>query len=174
MTRRRLGQGRTVELPRHVDAAIASAQRAAGLTHRLLAYSRRQPLAPKTIDLNQLVDSLDDLLRRSLGERIRIRKVLADDLWLTQCDPHQIESSLLNLAINARDAMADGGTLTIETRNLNVEPSTSTTDSDAKGGDYVCLTVTDTGCGMSPDVVSRAFDPFFTTKPIGQGTGLGL
>jgi len=174
MTRRRLGQGRTVELPRHVDAAIASAQRAAGLTHRLLAYSRRQPLAPKTIDLNQLVDSLDDLLRRSLGERIHIRKVLADDLWLTQCDPHQIESSLLNLAINARDAMADGGTLTIETRNLNVEPSTSTTDSDAKGGDYVCLTVTDTGCGMSPDVVSRAFDPFFTTKPIGQGTGLGL
>jgi signal transduction histidine kinase/ActR/RegA family two-component response regulator len=171
MTRRRLGQGRTVELPRHVDAAIDSAQRAAGLTHRLLAYSRRQPLAPKTIDLNRLIDSLNDLLRRTLGETISIHKVLADDLWLTRCDPHQIESSLLNLAINARDAMPDGGTLTIETRNVQLDP---TPDGSVKGGDYACLTVTDTGCGMSCEVVERACDPFFTTKPIGQGTGLGL
>lgn len=174
MARRRLGQGRTTELPRHVDAAIDSAQRAASLTHRLLAYSRRQPLAPKTIDLNRLVDSLDDLLQRTLGETIRIRKVLADDLWLTQCDLHQIESSILNLAINARDAMPDGGTLTIETGNVQFGAQEAADEMQVAGGDYVCLTVTDTGCGMPPDVIARAFDPFFTTKPIGQGTGLGL
>jgi signal transduction histidine kinase/CheY-like chemotaxis protein len=174
MARRRLGQGRSSELPRHVDAAIDSAQRAAGLTHRLLAYSRRQPLAPKTIDLNPLVDSLDDLLRRTLGETIRIRKALADDLWLTRCDLHQIESSILNLAINARDAMPDGGTLTIETRNVQLAAQEAAGEIQVAGGDYVCLTVTDTGCGMPPEVIARAFDPFFTTKPIGQGTGLGL
>ncbi|MCQ4313738.1 response regulator [Pseudomonas stutzeri] len=174
MARRRLDQGRAAELPRHVDAAIDSAQRAAGLTHRLLAYSRRQPLAPKTIDLNRLVASLDDLLQRTLGETIRIRKLLADDLWLTQCDLHQIESSILNLAINARDAMPDGGTLTIETRNVHLAAQEAADELQVAGGDYVCLTVTDTGCGMPPEVIARAFDPFFTTKPIGQGTGLGL
>ena len=169
----RLNQGRTENVARYIDAAMTSANRAAALTHRLLAFARRQPLIPKSVDVNQLVVSLEDLLRRTIGETIDLGIVAADDLWSTLCDPNQLESALLNLAINARDAMPDGGRLAIATSNARL--GSVTADSPALSpGDYVCISVTDTGVGMSAEVAARAFDPFFTTKPIGQGTGLGL
>jgi PAS domain S-box-containing protein len=169
----RLNQGRTDNFARYINAAMISANRAAALTHRLLAFARRQPLIPKSVDANQLVVSLEDLLRRTIGETIDLAIVAADDLWLTLCDPNQLESALLNLAINARDAMPDGGKLTITTSNARIEGVTADTPA-LSTGDYVCIGVTDTGTGMSAEVAARAFDPFFTTKPIGQGTGLGL
>jgi PAS domain S-box-containing protein len=169
----RLNQGRTDNVARYINAAMTSANRAAALTHRLLAFARRQPLIPKSVDVNQLVVSLEDLLRRTIGETIDLRIVAADDLWSTLCDPNQLESALLNLAINARDAMPDGGRLTIATSNARLDSVTADTPALAPG-DYVCIAVTDTGVGMSAEVAARAFDPFFTTKPIGQGTGLGL
>ena len=169
----RLNQGRTDNVARYIDAAMTSANRAAALTHRLLAFARRQPLIPKSVDANQLVVSLEDLLRRTIGETIDLAIAAADDLWFTLCDPNQLESALLNLAINARDAMPDGGKLTMTTSNARIEGVTA--DSPALSpGDYVCISVTDTGTGMSAEAAARAFDPFFTTKPIGQGTGLGL
>jgi PAS domain S-box-containing protein len=169
----RLSQGRTENVARYIDAAMTSANRAAALTHRLLAFARRQPLIPKSVDANQLVVSLEDLLRRTIGETIDLAIVAADDLWCTLCDPNQLESALLNLAINARDAMPDGGKLTISTANARLDGVTA--DAPALSpGDYICIGVTDTGTGMSAEVAARAFDPFFTTKPIGQGTGLGL
>jgi PAS domain S-box-containing protein len=169
----RLNQGRTENVGRYIDAAMTSANRAAALTHRLLAFARRQPLIPKPVDANALVVSLEDLLRRTIGEALDLDVVAADDLWLTLCDPNQLESALLNLAINARDAMPDGGRLTIATGNA-VVAALNAADPALPPGDYICISVTDTGTGMSADVVARAFDPFFTTKPIGQGTGLGL
>jgi PAS domain S-box-containing protein len=169
----RLNQGRTDNVGRYIDAAMTSANRAAALTHRLLAFARRQPLIPKGVDANQLVVSLEDLLRRTIGETIDLSIVAADDLWTTLCDPNQLESALLNLAINARDAMPDGGKLTISTANALIDGVTA--DALALSpGEYICIDVTDTGTGMSAEVAARAFDPFFTTKPIGQGTGLGL
>jgi len=152
---------------------MTSANRAAALTHRLLAFARRQPLVPKSVDANQLVVSLEDLLRRTIGETIELEIVTPADLWPTLCDPNQLESALLNLAINARDAMPTGGRLTISTANARIDGI----NADAPAllpGEYICIEVTDTGTGMSPEVAARAFDPFFTTKPIGQGTGLGL
>ena len=169
----RLNQGRTDNVARYINAAMTSANRAAALTHRLLAFARRQPLIPKSVDVNQLVVSLEDLLRRTIGETIDLGIVAADDLWCTLCDPNQLESALLNLAINARDAMPDGGRLIIATSNVRLDSVTADTPA-LSPGDYVCITVTDTGVGMSAEVAARAFDPFFTTKPIGQGTGLGL
>jgi PAS domain S-box-containing protein len=169
----RLNQGRTENVARYIDAAMTSANRAAALTHRLLAFARRQPLIPKSVDANQLVVSLEDLLRRTIGETIDLAIVAADDLWCTLCDPNQLESALLNLAINARDAMPDGGKLTIVTTNARLDGVTADTPA-LSPGDYICIGVTDTGTGMSAEVAARAFDPFFTTKPIGQGTGLGL
>ncbi len=169
----RLNQGRTDNVERYINAAMTSANRAAALTHRLLAFARRQPLIPKSVDVNQLVVSLEDLLRRTIGETIDLQIVAAADLWSTLCDPNQLESALLNLAINARDAMPDGGRLTIATSNARLDSVTADTPA-LSPGDYVCITVTDTGVGMSAEVAARAFDPFFTTKPIGQGTGLGL
>jgi PAS domain S-box-containing protein len=169
----RLNQGRSDNVGRYIDAAMTSANRAAALTHRLLAFARRQPLIPKGVDANQLVVSLEDLLRRTIGETIDLSIVAADDLWTTLCDPNQLESALLNLAINARDAMPDGGKLTISTANALIDGVTA--DAPALSpGEYICIDVTDTGTGMSAEVAARAFDPFFTTKPIGQGTGLGL
>jgi PAS domain S-box-containing protein len=173
LMRARLAKGRTEGLTRYVDAAMNSANRAAALTHRLLAFARRQPLVPKSIDANALVHSLEDLLRRTIGERLDLVIVVAPDLWGTLCDPNQLESALLNLAINARDAMPDGGKLTITTANAPQEKARAEAPVLALG-DYICISVADTGTGMSPEVVARAFDPFFTTKPIGQGTGLGL
>src|SRR3954466_5897800 len=169
----RLDQGRTENVGRYINAAMTSANRAAALTHRLLAFARRQPLIPKSVDVNQLVVSLEDLLRRTIGETIDLRIVATDDLWSTLCDPNQLESALLNLAINARDAMPDGGSLTIGTSNARLDTVTSETPA-LSPGDYVCIAVSDTGVGMTAEVAARAFDPFFTTKPIGQGTGLGL
>ena len=169
----RLHQGRTENVGRYIDAAMTSANRAAALTHRLLAFARRQPLIPKDVDANQLVVSLEDLLRRTIGEAIDLAIVVSDDLWNTLCDPNQLESALLNLAINARDAMPDGGKLIIATANARFGDIPSDNPALAPG-DYICVTVTDTGAGMSAEVAARAFDPFFTTKPIGQGTGLGL
>ncbi|MDP3689971.1 MAG: PAS domain-containing protein [Bradyrhizobium sp.] len=169
----RLNQGRTDNVARYINAAMTSANRAAALTHRLLAFARRQPLIPKSVDANALVVSLEDLLRRTIGETIDLEIVAAGDLWGTLCDPNQLESALLNLAINARDAMPDGGRLVIATANAKLDGAAANTPA-LSPGEYICITVTDTGVGMSAEVTARAFDPFFTTKPIGQGTGLGL
>jgi PAS domain S-box-containing protein len=169
----RLDQGRTENVARYINAAMTSANRAAALTHRLLAFARRQPLIPKSVDANALVVSLEDLLRRTIGETIDLDIVAAVGLWCTLCDPNQLESALLNLAINARDAMPDGGRLTIATANARINGIDADTPA-LLPGDYIRIDVTDTGTGMSPEVAARAFDPFFTTKPIGQGTGLGL
>jgi PAS domain S-box-containing protein len=169
----RLNQGRADNAARYIDAAMTSANRAAALTHRLLAFARRQPLVPKGVDVNQLMLSLEDLLRRTIGETIELKIAAADDLWCTLCDPNQLDSALLNLAINARDAMPEGGKLTIATSNARLDSVTADTPA-LSPGDYVCIEVTDSGVGMSAEVAARAFDPFFTTKPIGQGTGLGL
>jgi PAS domain S-box-containing protein len=169
----RLDQGRTENVTRYINAAMTSANRAAALTHRLLAFARRQPLIPKSVDANALVVSLEDLLRRTIGERIDLDIVASAGLWCTLCDPNQLESALLNLAINARDAMADGGKLTITTANARIDGIDADTPA-LLPGDYIRIDVSDTGTGMSPEVAARAFDPFFTTKPIGQGTGLGL
>ncbi len=174
LMQKRLGQGRTEALERYAGLALASANRAAALTHRLLAFSRRQPLEAKAVDANALVLAMEELLRRTLGEGVVLRSVGAPGLWPTLCDPHQLENALLNLAINARDAMPDGGRLTIETANAALDEAHAAREPGVAAGDYVMVSVSDTGSGMPPEVVARAFDPFFTTKPIGQGTGLGL
>ncbi|WP_404480377.1 PAS domain S-box protein [Novosphingobium sp. BL-52-GroH] len=170
----RLAQGRTQDLDRWLTGARTSAERAAALTHRLLAFSRRQPLDPRPVRTNPLVASMEDMLRRTLGEHIELAFVLAGGLWLTRCDPNQLESAILNLVINARDAMPGGGRLTIETCNAHLDAHYVARQRDVKPGQYVCLAITDTGVGMSRETAARAFEPFFTTKPIGQGTGLGL
>jgi signal transduction histidine kinase len=170
----RLQLGRLDNLDKLIAGAMNSAQRAAGLTHRLLAFSRRQTLDPKPVKANQLIAPMEELLRRTLGEKIRLELVLSGGLWTTLCDPHQLESAILNLCINARDAMPDGGRLTIETSNAWLDDAYVAQHADLQPGQYVCICVSDTGVGMPPDVLAKAFDPFFTTKPIGQGTGLGL
>lgn len=174
IVRRRIAQGRLNDLDRFMDASMASAQRAAALTHRLLAFSRRQTLDPKPIDINDLVMSMEDLLRRTLGEQIELRVTMAENLAAARSDVNQLESAILNLAINARDAMPDGGILTIETGRATLDRAYTIRHDGLSAGDYVMIRVSDTGMGMPPDVVAKAFDPFFTTKPIGQGTGLGL
>jgi signal transduction histidine kinase len=161
-------------LRRSIDNAAEGANRAAALTQRLLAFSRQQPLAPEVVDVNRLVAGMSDLLRRTLGEDVEIETVLAGGLWRAHADPNQLESSLLNLAVNARDAMPAGGKLTIETANGHLDEAYVAGREDLAAGQYVTICVTDTGTGMSPEVISRAFEPFFTTKPVGQGTGLGL
>ena len=174
MVRRRMVAGRMDDIPRFMDAASTSAQRAAGLTHRLLAFARRQSLDTKPCDLNALIASLDDMLRRTLGEQVRLEISLASGLWLALTDANQCENALLNLAINARDAMVDGGRLSIETTNSVLGDADVLANEGVAPGSYVMICVTDTGSGMTPEVMARAFDPFFTTKPIGMGTGLGL
>ncbi len=174
IVQRRVAEGRTGELDRFITGASTAAQRAAALTHRLLAFSRRQPLDPKPVRANTLVASMEDLLRRTIGERINLELVLAGGLWVTRCDANQLESAILNLVINARDAMPDGGQLTIETCNAQLDSAYAARQRDLKPGHYVCICVSDTGTGMDADIIAKAFEPFFTTKPIGQGTGLGL
>jgi signal transduction histidine kinase/DNA-binding response OmpR family regulator len=159
---------------RAVDMALQGAQRAANLTTRLLAFSRRQPLEPKPLDLNRLVRDMTDLLHRTLGEQIELEGVLAPRLWTTEADQNQLESAILNLAVNARDAMPDGGKLTIETANTALDESYAAVDAEVIPGQYVMVSVSDTGVGMASDTVARAFEPFFTTKDVGRGTGLGL
>ncbi|WP_238274772.1 MULTISPECIES: PAS domain-containing protein [Methylobacterium] len=169
----RLSQGRINDIERYMTAAQGAARRAAALTHRLLAFSRRQTLAPKPTNVNALVAGIEDLIRRTVGPAIQIEVVGASGLWPALVDPSQLENALLNLCINARDAMPEGGRITIETANKWLDHAAARLH-DMPEGQYLSLCVTDTGTGMSPEVVARAFEPFFTTKPIGQGTGLGL
>lgn len=169
----RITQGRFDELDRYVAMAKTGADRAAALTQRLLAFSRRQTLAPKSTDVDRLVAGMQDIISRSIGPAIEVIVSGAAGLWPVLIDAPQLENALLNLCINARDAMPDGGTITIQTSNTSLSARSAAVQ-DLPEGEYVALCVTDTGTGMSPDVIERVFDPFFTTKPIGSGTGLGL
>lgn len=174
LMQRYIANGRAAEIGRFTEAAVSSANRAAALTHRLLAFSRRQSLDRKPLNANDLVHSLEDLLRRTTGDHIVLQLRLADELWPVSTDVSQLENALLNLVINARDAMPDSGELTIETANVYLDGSDINTLEPVRAGDYVMIAVSDNGSGMTPAVLAKAFDPFFTTKPIGQGTGLGL
>jgi signal transduction histidine kinase len=173
LLKRRLERG-DKDVMRFVDSATEGAERAAGLTNRLLAFSRQQPLAPQPLDVNRLVAGMSEMVRRALGESLQIESVLAAGLWRIHADPGQLESAILNLAVNSRDAMPDGGKLTIETANASLDEAYAAAHVEAPPGQYVVLTVSDTGAGMTPDVVAKAFDPFFTTKAVGKGSGLGL
>ncbi|WP_122847125.1 response regulator [Pseudomonas viridiflava] len=174
LIRRRLARGRTEGLDNLIDLGVTSANRAAALTHRLLAFSRRQSLDSKPVEMNHLINAMGELIQRSVNESIKLEMRLDSDLWTAEADPNQLENALLNLVLNARDAMPDGGLLTVETYNRQLDKSFTNAHENLLPGDYVVLSITDNGCGMPEAVISRAFDPFFTTKPIGQGTGLGL
>ncbi|MDB5718371.1 MAG: histidine kinase [Sphingomonas bacterium] len=169
----RMAQGRTAEFDRYCTAAQGAVKRAAALTHRLLAFSRRQTLDPRPTNVNRLLSGLEELVRRTVGLSVEVEVVGASGLWPTLVDPNQLENAVLNLCINARDAMPDGGKLTIETANKWLDERAAR-QQDLPAGQYVSVCVTDTGTGMTPDVIAKAFDPFFTTKPLGEGTGLGL
>ena len=173
MMKMRLAQGRTAELERYFTAAHGAVKRAAALTHRLLAFARRQTLDPKPTSVNRLLGGLEELVRRTVGPSVQVEVVGASGLWPTFVDPNQLENAVLNLCVNARDAMPDGGKLTIETANKWIDDRAARRH-DLPAGQYISVCVSDTGVGMSPEVIAKAFDPFFTTKPIGEGTGLGL
>ena len=173
LLKRRLARGET-NIERYIDGAVEGAERGATLTRRLLAFSRQQALGPEPIELNKLVAGMAEMLRRSIPEHVRLETVLGGGLWRVHADRDQLESAILNLAINARDAMAEGGKLTIETANAHLDEIYAAMHEDVVVGQYVMIAVTDNGAGMPPEVARRAFDPFFTTKPPGQGTGLGL
>ncbi len=168
---KRLARGETSGLERFISIAAEAADRAAALTHRLLAFSRRQPLNPKPVEVNPHIASIEMLLRRTLGEHSKLRLELQEDLWRVLCDPNQLENALLNLAINARDAMPEGGRLSIRTGNATFGKAAP---GGLAPGEYVCIDVADTGVGMDADTLAKVFEPFFTTKPVGLGTGLGL
>ena len=172
LVQRKLAKGET-DVQRFIEGAVDGAQRAAELTKRLLAFSRQQPLSPKRLNLNRLVGRMSELLSRTLGETIQVETVLGAGLWHVEVDPAQLESTLLNLSVNARDAMPAGGKLTIETSNAHVD-RTYGREYAISEGQYVLIAITDTGTGMKPEVIAKAFDPFFTTKGVGKGTGLGL
>ena len=174
LLRRRIVSGADTRVDRLIDHAVEGANRAATLTQRLLAFSRQQPLAPELIDANKLVAGMSELFRRTLGENIAVETVLAGGLWRTHADPNQLENVLLNLAVNARDAMPDGGKLTIETANAHLDETYAAVRAEVVAGQYVMIAICDTGVGMTPQVIAKAFEPFFTTKPVGKGTGLGL
>ncbi len=169
----RMLQGRFNDVDKYISAAQAATRRAASLTHRLLAFSRRQTLDPRPTDVNALMLGIIEMIQRTVGPAIHLQTYAAPQLWATRVDPGQLENALLNLCINARDAMPQGGTITLETANQWLDAEAAAAQ-DIPPGPYVLLSVTDTGTGMSPEVMSKAFDPFFTTKPMGQGTGLGL
>lgn len=171
---RRVEQGRAGEIGRHIEAARKGVERAAALTHRLLAFARRQQLQQTPVDPDTLVEGMAELIRRTVGQGVELELQLAAGGWPLLCDSGQLESVLLNLAINARDAMPDGGRLSIGTKQLHQSASDLTGQDGAEPGDYIEIAVADTGTGMTADVLARAFEPFYTTKPIGQGTGLGL
>ena len=173
LLRRRMGEG-DARARRYVDAAADGARRAATLTQRLLAFSRQQPLQPEPVNLNKLVAGMSDLLRRSLGGDVRLETVLAGGLWRAHVDPNQLENVILNLAVNGRDAMPEGGCLTIETQNAHLDMYYATAELGLQAGQYVQVAVTDNGSGMPAEIIAKAFDPFFTTKEVGKGTGLGL
>src|SRR5579885_2218982 len=161
-------------LRRMLENAMRGARRAAVLTERLLSFARRKPLEPKVLNVNRLVASMSDLLQQTLGERITVQTMLAPDLWTVEVDPTALEAPVLNLAANARDAMPSGGSVLIETANVELDAAYATFDLEMSPGPYVLLSVSDTGTGMEPGVLAQVFEPFFTTKPDGQGTGLGL
>ncbi len=169
----RISQGRHADIERYIIAAQGASKRAAALTHRLLAFSRRQTLDPKTTNVNRLVSGMEEMIRRTIGPSIHLEVVGASSLWLALVDPSQLENALLNLCINARDAMPSGGRITIETANKWLDWPAAR-HHDIPEGQYLSLCVTDTGIGMAPDMIEHVFEPFFTTKPIGEGTGLGL
>jgi PAS domain S-box-containing protein len=169
----RVRQGRVKDIDRYIDAAQGAARRAAALTQRLLAFSRRQTLDARPTNVNALIEGMQELIDRTVGPALELQVITEPEIWTTLVDPHQLENSLLNLCINARDAMPDGGLIKIETANHDLTEAAAKT-LDLAPGQYIWLSVTDTGTGMPPDVLSRAFDPFFTTKPLGVGTGLGL
>jgi len=162
------------EMRPSIEQALRAAERGAALTHRLLAFSRQQMLVARKVDFNRLIGDLDELLRRTLGEHVEVELKLAADLWPALADSGQVENSLLNLAINARDAMPEGGKLTIETVNVHLDEDYAGSNAEVIPGDYVMMAVTDTGTGMPPGVLTHVFEPFFTTKEVGKGTGLGL
>jgi PAS domain S-box-containing protein len=164
----------TPRLLRLADTAMKAAMRGAELTRRLLAFARQQVLEPRVVDLNTLVAGMYELLRRSLTGDIEIRQRLAPDIWASKVDPGQLENAVLNLVINARDAMPDGGVITLSTRNLTLESDRTLGDGALRAGDYAVLEVADTGAGMTPETLKRVFEPFFTTKDVGKGSGLGL
>ena len=169
----RIAQGRFADVERYLAGAQAASRRAAALTHRLLAFSRRQTLDPRPTDINDLVLGMEEMIRRTVGPDIGMEIVREAKLWATLVDPPQLENALLNLCINARDAMPGGGGIVIATENLALDERTAR-KYDLPTGEFVALHVTDTGTGMSPEIAAKAFEPFFTTKPLGQGTGLGL
>jgi len=173
LTRAKFAQGRTDGIDRYIDVSLRGVTRAAALTQRLLAFARRQTLDPKPTNVNRLIAGMEDMIRRTIGPAIDLEVVGAGGIWSTFVDAPQLENAILNLCINARDAMPDGGRLTIETANKWLDGKWAS-ERDLSPGQYISLCVTDTGTGMSPDVIARVFDPFFTTKPIGEGTGLGL
>ena len=172
--RRRLAAGKFKDLDRYLDTASASAARAASLTQRLLAFSRRQSLDPMPADINELIVSMADLMDRAVNERIDLKLVLASDLPAAVVDTHQLENAILNLVLNARDAMPEGGALTVETSTVDLDEAQAAARPGLTPGRYLVIAVSDTGVGMSPELIEKVFDPFFTTKPLGQGTGLGL
>ncbi|WP_176592084.1 CHASE3 domain-containing protein [Sphingobium sp. EM0848] len=174
IARRRLTPDIDAHIVKGIDNAAEGAQRAAQLTARLLAFSRQQPLDPQPTDVNRLVGGMSELLRRTIGESIRVETVLAGGLWRASIDASQLEAAIINLCVNSRDAMPSGGRLTIETANAHLDDAYVAVQDDVAAGQYVMVSVTDTGTGMPPEVVERAFDPFFTTKGVGKGTGLGL
>lgn len=173
MLQSRINQGRVENLERYINAALIASRRATALTHRLLAFSRRQTLDSRATNVNLMVKDMQDLIRRTVGPSIQLESKLSENLWTTLVDQNQLENSLLNLCINARDAMPDGGHLRIETANITLN-SASALALELPPGGYVYLSVADSGCGMSTDILSKVFEPFFTTKPLGSGTGLGL
>lgn len=174
MARRRLSGTEHITVPKCINNASEAAERAALLTSRLLAFSRQQPLEPRVIDCNKLVASVSELLRSTIGEPVSLKTRLASGLWPVFADMAQLESALVNLAVNARDAMPNGGTLTFETANMDLDETDAQGHDEVITGQYAMISITDTGCGMTPEVIERAFDPFYTTKGVGKGTGLGL
>lgn len=174
LMRLRIAMGQTAEIGRHLEAAISGAKRSAALTQRLLAFARRQTLIAKPVDVTWLVYSMTELLQRTVGPEIKIDLRVQERPWWTLCDQNQLESALLNLVINGRDAMPAGGKITIETKNVSVADDSTEGTHNIAAGDYVMLSVIDTGTGMTPEIMQHVFEPFFTTKPLGEGTGLGL
>jgi signal transduction histidine kinase/ActR/RegA family two-component response regulator len=174
LARQRLESGATAKVASGIDSALEGARRAAELTSRLLAFSRQQPLSPQPLDVNKLVGGMSEMLRRAIGEQMQVETVLAGGLWRTFADPNQLENAIVNLCVNARDAMPQGGKVTLETANSHLDDDYAAAHADVAPGQYVSICLTDTGTGMPAQVVERAFDPFFTTKGPGQGTGLGL
>lgn len=171
---RKLKDGGDEKIRNYAEFAMQGAKRAAALTKRLLAFSRGQPLDPEPVNANELVSNMTELFARTLGEKVSLKTAVVENLWTVEADPNQFEASLLNLVVNARDAMPKGGSLTIETANVNLDAAHAAKHEGVVPGGYVAITVSDTGIGMAPETLARVFDPFFTTKPAGEGTGLGL